>query len=261
MATTREQNSAKGDSTADEWVPPDPAYGCSYATVVITVKDRYALSVTPAEADALETCSPPAERAGHEDVVDVAPVEQELFAQHAFDDEAARGVQRLRPGVAAEHAQGEPAGTATGGLLDRRLDQAPSHPLPLRGGIDREAADIRTCRLDSWGVGVAQQHVPGHGTVQVRDQDVVRRPAREEVGVLGRRCAGRHLRRPRGQVQGDQAGCVGGHGGPDREHGHSLPGRPSCPGAASLCVRGPPGRRPGPPASAPSVAVEVISDE
>jgi hypothetical protein len=55
MATTREQNSAKGDSTADEWIPPDPTYGCSYATVVITVKDRYALSVTPAEADELET--------------------------------------------------------------------------------------------------------------------------------------------------------------------------------------------------------------
>jgi hypothetical protein len=54
IATTREQNSAKSDSTADEWVPPDPAYGCSYATVVITVKDRYGLSVTPAEADTLE---------------------------------------------------------------------------------------------------------------------------------------------------------------------------------------------------------------
>ncbi len=54
LATTREQNSAKGDGTADEWVPPDPAYACSYASVVITVKDRYGLSVTPAEADALE---------------------------------------------------------------------------------------------------------------------------------------------------------------------------------------------------------------
>jgi Protein of unknown function (DUF1524) len=54
IATTREQNSAKGDSTADEWIPPDRAYGCSYATVVITVKDRYELSVSPAEADALE---------------------------------------------------------------------------------------------------------------------------------------------------------------------------------------------------------------
>ena len=36
MATTREENSAKGDSTAEEWTPSDPTYGCSYATVVIT---------------------------------------------------------------------------------------------------------------------------------------------------------------------------------------------------------------------------------
>ncbi|HEY0400797.1 MAG TPA: HNH endonuclease family protein [Blastococcus sp.] len=55
MATTRAENSAKGDSTADEWVPSDPAYGCSYATVVITVKDRYALAVSPPEAAALES--------------------------------------------------------------------------------------------------------------------------------------------------------------------------------------------------------------
>ncbi|WP_206340384.1 HNH endonuclease family protein [Blastococcus litoris] len=54
IATTRSENSSKGDSTADEWAPSDPAYGCSYATVVVTVKSTYALSVTPAEADALE---------------------------------------------------------------------------------------------------------------------------------------------------------------------------------------------------------------
>jgi hypothetical protein len=55
MATTREENSAKGDSTADEWVPADPSYGCSYATVVVTVKSRYALAVTQAEATALRS--------------------------------------------------------------------------------------------------------------------------------------------------------------------------------------------------------------
>jgi len=55
MATTRAENSAKGDSTADEWVPEDPTYGCSYATVVITVKSRYALAVTPAESGALQS--------------------------------------------------------------------------------------------------------------------------------------------------------------------------------------------------------------
>ena len=54
MATTRAENSSKGDSTADEWVPSDPTYGCSYATVVVTVKSTYALSVTPAEAQALQ---------------------------------------------------------------------------------------------------------------------------------------------------------------------------------------------------------------
>jgi Protein of unknown function (DUF1524) len=54
IATTQSVNSSKSDSTADQWVPPDPAYGCSYATVVITVKDRYDLAVTPAEAAALE---------------------------------------------------------------------------------------------------------------------------------------------------------------------------------------------------------------
>jgi hypothetical protein len=55
MATTREQNSSKGDSTADEWVPENPEYGCSYATVVVTVKQTYSLSVTGEEAAALES--------------------------------------------------------------------------------------------------------------------------------------------------------------------------------------------------------------
>ena len=54
-ATTRAENSAKGDSTADEWVPSDPTYGCSYATVVITVKARYTLAVSPAESSALQS--------------------------------------------------------------------------------------------------------------------------------------------------------------------------------------------------------------
>jgi hypothetical protein len=55
LATTRAENSAKGDSTAEEWVPSDPSYGCSYATVVVTVKGRYALAVTAAEAVALRS--------------------------------------------------------------------------------------------------------------------------------------------------------------------------------------------------------------
>ena len=55
MATTRAENSSKGDSTADEWTPSDKDYGCSYATVVVTVKYAYALAVTPAESTALRS--------------------------------------------------------------------------------------------------------------------------------------------------------------------------------------------------------------
>jgi hypothetical protein len=55
MATTRSENSAKGDSTADEWAPSDPEYGCSYATVVVTVKSTYGLAVSPTEAETLES--------------------------------------------------------------------------------------------------------------------------------------------------------------------------------------------------------------
>jgi len=53
IATDREENSAKGDSTAEEWVPPNRSYGCAYATVVVTVKQHYALSVTSPEQRAL----------------------------------------------------------------------------------------------------------------------------------------------------------------------------------------------------------------
>jgi hypothetical protein len=53
MATEAGPNEAKGDDTADEWLPPDPAYRCAYARIVVTVKHRYGLSVTPAEATAL----------------------------------------------------------------------------------------------------------------------------------------------------------------------------------------------------------------
>ena len=53
IATTRAENSAKGDATADEWLPENQGFRCSYAAVVVTVKQRYGLSVSPAEADAL----------------------------------------------------------------------------------------------------------------------------------------------------------------------------------------------------------------
>jgi hypothetical protein len=54
IATTSGPNESKGDDTADEWTPPDAGYGCSYARVIVTVKQHYALSVTAPEAGALQ---------------------------------------------------------------------------------------------------------------------------------------------------------------------------------------------------------------
>jgi len=57
-------NQGKGDSTADEWLPPNSGYHCEYARIVITVKSQYGLAVTAAEQAALKAvldrCSPPA---------------------------------------------------------------------------------------------------------------------------------------------------------------------------------------------------------
>jgi len=56
-------NQSKGDDTAEEWQPPNAAYHCEYARIVVTVKAAYQLTVTAAEQAALEAaldgCTPP----------------------------------------------------------------------------------------------------------------------------------------------------------------------------------------------------------
>ena len=53
LATESGPNEAKGDDTADQWVPPAAAFGCDYARVIVTVKQRYSLAVTRTELSAL----------------------------------------------------------------------------------------------------------------------------------------------------------------------------------------------------------------
>lgn len=53
-------NSQKGAGDAATWLPPNRAFRCDYAKIIITVKDRYGVWVTQAEVDALseqlDTC-------------------------------------------------------------------------------------------------------------------------------------------------------------------------------------------------------------
>ena len=51
--TANAVNQAKGDSTPDVWLPPDPAAHCAYVITWIAIKARWELTVTPAEHDTL----------------------------------------------------------------------------------------------------------------------------------------------------------------------------------------------------------------
>ncbi|MFB9784848.1 HNH endonuclease family protein [Rhodococcus baikonurensis] len=60
IATTQAPNSAKSDSDAATWLPPNKAFRCAYVARQVAVKLRYRLWVTKAEKDAivavLSTC-------------------------------------------------------------------------------------------------------------------------------------------------------------------------------------------------------------
>ena len=61
LAVNGHDNMAKGSKSADQWMPPNTAYACTYASKQVQIKSRYALTVTTSEkqalADALETCT------------------------------------------------------------------------------------------------------------------------------------------------------------------------------------------------------------
>lgn len=61
LAVNGHDNMAKGSKSADQWMPPNSAYACTYASKQVQIKNRYALTVTTPEkqalADALATCT------------------------------------------------------------------------------------------------------------------------------------------------------------------------------------------------------------
>lgn len=60
LAVNGHDNMAKGSKSADQWMPPNTAYACTYASKQVQIKNHYALTVTTPEkqalADALATC-------------------------------------------------------------------------------------------------------------------------------------------------------------------------------------------------------------
>lgn len=62
LAVDGPTNGAKGDKSADQWLPPNAAARCDYVARQVVVKDRYSLSVTEAEkatmTKVLDQCTP-----------------------------------------------------------------------------------------------------------------------------------------------------------------------------------------------------------
>jgi hypothetical protein len=54
LAVTGKVNQSKGDKTPDEWMPPNPAYACSYARIYVGVKAAYGMGVRAEERAALD---------------------------------------------------------------------------------------------------------------------------------------------------------------------------------------------------------------
>ncbi|CAM3307366.1 HNH endonuclease family protein [Tsukamurella hominis] len=54
IATTQAPNTAKSDSDAASWLPPNKAFRCTYVARQVAVKARYRLWVTQAEKDAIK---------------------------------------------------------------------------------------------------------------------------------------------------------------------------------------------------------------
>lgn len=60
LAVNGSDNQAKGSKDASQWMPPNEAFACTYASRQVAVKAKYGLSVTSAEkkalADTLQKC-------------------------------------------------------------------------------------------------------------------------------------------------------------------------------------------------------------
>ena len=58
LAVSHQGNQAKGASTLADWLPPNSAYHCTYATKYLTVAVAWRLPVTPGDAAAVRLLAP-----------------------------------------------------------------------------------------------------------------------------------------------------------------------------------------------------------
>ena len=104
IAVTAGANRAKGAKAPDEWRPPDQSYWCEYAIDWIRIKQTWALTVTPAEAEALRemlgTCDNPPHLTTMQEDVSAPPASPTITSSEqpygSCDEAEEAGEQRVR---------------------------------------------------------------------------------------------------------------------------------------------------------------------
>ncbi|MFJ2617965.1 HNH endonuclease family protein [Glutamicibacter sp. NPDC087344] len=122
IASDASANRAKGDENAAEWLPPNKAFRCQYVATQISVKHKYALSVTAPEkaamAKVLDTCPAqlaaevtPIKPAGQSKAKTEAPAEEKKVDTAAKEPAA---TQLVHPGAFCSDAGATGTGKKNG---------------------------------------------------------------------------------------------------------------------------------------------------
>jgi hypothetical protein len=99
-----------------------PSWDCRPAPVIPRASDRI-------------------QHAGHQNVVDVPPAEEEFLTQDSLDREAARLIEPAGRDIATKNTQRQLACAPAAGLLDAGFHEPAPHPAALAGRVDRQPPD------------------------------------------------------------------------------------------------------------------------
>lgn len=159
------------------------------------------------------------QHAGHQNVVDVPPAEEEFLTQDPLDREAARLIEPAGRDIATKDTQRQLACAPAAGLLDTGFHELAPHPAALAGRVDRQPPDLQHMGARRQGAWLAERHEPGYHTAGLSDQYIGGRyPFAEEGRIGGWRRSWRNASRPRGRIDVPEPRFVFGPGRPNSRH-------------------------------------------
>jgi hypothetical protein len=83
------------------------------------------------------------QHAGHQNVVDIPPAEEEFITQDSLDPEATRLIEPAGRDIATKNTQRQFACPPAAGLLDAGFREPAPHPAALAGRVNRQPPDLQ----------------------------------------------------------------------------------------------------------------------